>query len=199
MTEQRTITNEARRGQIVRAAIEVLAESGYQGATFTRITRQAGLRSPRMISYHFADKDDLLRQVLTEVFTEGARLIAAAITAESTAVGRLHAYLETNLRFLHDHPKEVRALRAIGPYVKNAEGRTYTLQESREPSVSSLADMLAAGQRSGEFRDFDVRVMAVMIRGAVESAAEQFNGDPPLDLDTYVRETVDTFTRTVVV
>ncbi|SDW79285.1 DNA-binding transcriptional regulator, AcrR family [Amycolatopsis xylanica] len=196
--EQRTITNEARRAQIVQAAIEVLAESGYQGATFTRITKQAGLRSPRMISYHFANKDDLLSQVLVEVFTEGARLIIAAITEETTAAGKLRAYLEANLRFLHDHPKEVRALQAIAPYVKNAEGRTYTLQASREPSVSSLADMLARGQQSGEFRDFDVRAMAVMIRGAVESAAEQFNGDPPLDLETYIRETTDTFTRAVV-
>ena len=59
--------------------------------------------------------------------------------------------------------------------------------------------MLARGQQSGEFRDFDVRVRAVMIRGAVESAAEQFNGNPPLHLENYVRETVDTFTRAVVI
>lgn len=41
MTAERTITNDARRAQIVKAAIEVLAEFGYQGATFTRITKHA--------------------------------------------------------------------------------------------------------------------------------------------------------------
>ncbi|GAB3877721.1 hypothetical protein GCM10029964_027270 [Kibdelosporangium lantanae] len=64
--------------------------------------------------------------------------------------------------------------------------------------MTTLADMLAAGQRDGEFRDFDVRSMAVMIRGAVDAAADQFHGDPPLDLEAYVRETVETFTRAVV-
>lgn len=198
MTEQRTITNEARRAQIVRAAIEVLAESGYQAATFARITKQAGLRSPRMISYHFADKDDLLRQVVLDVMVAGVQTIVARIQRETTAVGKLGAYLDANLRFLHDHPQEIAALQAVGPYVKTSDGENYTPQSSREYSVSTLADMLTAGQRSGEFRDFDVRSMAVMIRGAVDAAADQFHGDPPLDLETYVRETVATFTRAVV-
>ncbi|GAB3877717.1 hypothetical protein GCM10029964_027260 [Kibdelosporangium lantanae] len=126
MTEQRTITNEARRAQIVRAAIEVLAESGYQAATFTRITKQAGLRSPRMISYHFADKDDLLRQVVLDVMVAGVETIVARIQQETTAVGKLRAYLDANLRFLHDHPKEIAALTAVAPYVKTADGDNYT-------------------------------------------------------------------------
>ena len=66
-----------------------------QGATFTRITKQAGLRSPRMTSYHFANEDDLLSQLPAEVFTEGARLIVEAIAAETTAAGKLRAYRET--------------------------------------------------------------------------------------------------------
>jgi AcrR family transcriptional regulator len=197
VTEQRTITNEARRAQIVRAAIEVLAESGYQAATFTRITRQAGLRSPRMISYHFADKDDLLRQVVLDVMVAGVETIVARVQRETTAVGKLRAYLDANLRFLHDHPKEMAALKAVGPYVRTPEGDNYTAQSSREYSVTTLADMLTTGQRDGEFRDFDVRSMAVMIRGAVDAAADQFHGDPPLDLEAYVRETVETFTRAV--
>jgi AcrR family transcriptional regulator len=197
VTEDRTITNEARRAQIVRAAIEVLAESGYQGATFARITRRAGLRSPRMISYHFADKDDLLRQVVLDVMALGVETIVTRIQRETTAVGKLRAYLDANLRFLYDHPREIAALKAVGPYVTTPEGDHYTPQSSREYSVGTLGDMLAAGQRDGEFRDFDVRSMAVMIRGAVDAAADQFHGDPPLDLEAYVREAVETFTRTV--
>jgi AcrR family transcriptional regulator len=197
MTGQRTITNDARRAQIVRAAIEVLAESGYQGATFARITRRAGLRSPRMISYHFADKDDLIRQVAIEVIGAGARVITAAVERETTAVGRLRAYLAANLRFLREHPAEIAALRAVGPYVRTAEGEHYTAQTAREPSVLGLEGLLADGQRTGEFRAFDLRAVAVMIRGAVDAAAEQFHGDPPLDLETYTREVTDTFVKAV--
>lgn len=197
MTEERSITNAARRAQIVRAAIEVLAETGYQGATFARITKQAGVRSPRMISYHFTGKDDLIRQVAIEVFTAGARAISQRVEAETTAVARLRAYLTANLRFLWEHPKDIAALRAIGPYLQTPDGEHHTPRTAREPSVADLETMLAEGQRHGEFRAFDTRAMAVMIRGAVDAAADQFHGDPALDLDTYTRELVATFTRAV--
>ena len=198
MTGERTITNDARRTQIVKAAIEVLAEDGYQGATFARITKHAGLRSPRMISYHFTDKADLIQQVAVEVIGAAAREIMARVEQEITAVGRLRGYLETNLRFLSEHPAEIAALRAVGPYLRTPQDTPYTAQTAREPSVLGLESMLADGQRTGEFRAFDLRSMAVLLRGAVDAAADQFHGDPPLDLDTYTREVITTFTRAVV-
>ncbi|MFJ1764763.1 TetR/AcrR family transcriptional regulator [Amycolatopsis sp. NPDC088138] len=197
MTTERTITNDARRAQIVKAAIEVLAESGYPGATFTRITQHAGLRSPRMISYHFADKAELIQQVAVEVISAGARAILARIEHETAAVPRLRGYLEANLRFLWEHPREIAALSAVGPYLRKPEGTHYTSQSAREFSVLNLEGMLADGQRTGEFRSFDLRAVAVMIRGAIDAAADQFHGDPPLDLDAYTRTVVDTFTRAV--
>jgi AcrR family transcriptional regulator len=197
VTVERTVTNDARRTQIVKAAIEVLAEHGYQGATFTRITQQAGLRSPRMISYHFADKADLIQQVAVDVISAGARAILARIEHETSAVQRLRGYLEANLRFLYEHPREIAALRAVGPYLRTPEGDHYTSQSAREFSVLNLEAMLAEGQRTGEFRRFDLRAVAVMIRGAVDAAADQFHGNPPLDLDAYTGVAVDTFTRAV--
>jgi AcrR family transcriptional regulator len=197
MIAERTITNDARRAQIVKAAIEVLAESGYQGATFARITKHAGLRSPRMISYHFADKADLIQQVAVDVISAGARAILARIEHETAAVQRLRGYLEANLRFLWEHPREIAALRAVGPYLRTPEGAPYTSQSAREFSVLNLEAMLADGQRTGEFRPFDLRALAVMIRGAVDAAADQFHGDPPLDLDTFTSAVLDTFTRAV--
>ncbi|MEU6155652.1 TetR family transcriptional regulator [Actinosynnema sp. NPDC047251] len=35
--------------------METLAESGYAGASFARIAKRAGLSSPGLLSYHFAD------------------------------------------------------------------------------------------------------------------------------------------------
>ncbi|MGW6276205.1 TetR/AcrR family transcriptional regulator [Kribbella sp. NPDC055071] len=197
MTEQRTVTNLARRAQIVRAAIEVLAESGYAGASFARITQHAGLSSPRMVSYHFRDKDELFQQVLIEVFTAGAQAIQSRLDQETTPRGKLVGYLEANLRFLYDHPQEVAALTAIGPYMRRPTGEQYDQQSSREVSVSDLERTLAAGQESGDFRDFDVRSMAIAIRGAVDAAPAQFHGSSPLGLDTYTQELVALFTTRI--
>ncbi|MEU3711963.1 TetR/AcrR family transcriptional regulator [Streptomyces catenulae] len=191
----RTFTNSARRAQIVAAAIDTIAELGYAKASFARITERAGLSSPRMISYHFADKDDLMHQVVREVFTAGAEFIGARMAAEETVAGRLRAYLEANLRFLRDHPREMLALTEIGPHARDADGAAYTSRSAQEPSLRGLAELLAAGQRSGEFREFDVASMAVMIRGAVDAAAVRLRGEPALDVDTYTRELVTAFAR----
>ncbi|WP_407555357.1 TetR family transcriptional regulator [Streptomyces sp. Pv4-95] len=190
---ERTFTNEARRAQIVQAAIETIADLGYAKASFAKITERAGLSSPRMISYHFTDKDELIHQVVREVFTAGAEFIGARMAAEETAAGKLRAYLEANLQFLREHPQEMAALTQIGPHARDESGRPHTSQSAQEPSVRGLGELLAAGQRSGEFRDFDVPSMAVMIRGAVDAAAQRLRGEPGLDFDAYTRELVTAF------
>src|SRR5438552_9670575 len=98
----RTFTNAARRAQIVQAAIDTIAELGYARASFARITERAGLSSPRMISYHFADKDDLIHQLVREVFTAAAEFITARMATEETSAGKLRAYLTANVEYLRE-------------------------------------------------------------------------------------------------
>jgi Bacterial regulatory proteins, tetR family len=66
----RAQATQARREQIVQATIDVLAERGYAGTTFDAICAHAGLSSKRLISYHFATKDDLLATVLTDAVAD---------------------------------------------------------------------------------------------------------------------------------
>ena len=189
----RTFTNEARRAQIMRAAIDTIAEVGYAKASFARITEKAGLSGPRMISYHFADKDDLIHEILKHVFTAGAKFINERVTAQDTATGKLRAYLEANLLFLREHPRDIAALTEIGPHLRTLTGRPYTSVTAQEVSVQGLEKLLAEGQATGEFRDFDLRSMAVLIRGAVDGAARRLREEADFDFDAYTRETVTTF------
>jgi AcrR family transcriptional regulator len=187
---ERSFTTRARRTQIVRAAIETIADIGYEKASFARITERAGLSSPRMISYHFADKNDLLRQIVLEVFGMAAERMTPAIDAETTMAGKLRAYLESNLRFLRDHPVEITALTEIGPHLRGSNGEEYTSTSSQDHSVTGLVEILADGQRTGEFRDFDARSMAVLIRASIDAAAQRVRDGSDVDLDTYAREVV---------
>ena len=57
---ERSATSAARRAQILDATIEVIAAEGFAGASFKRIDEHAGLSSTRLISYHFAGKDELM-------------------------------------------------------------------------------------------------------------------------------------------
>src|SRR5438309_1677549 len=53
-----------RRAQILDAALHVMAERGFRGASIKRIAERAGLKSPALIYWYFKDKHALLEGVL---------------------------------------------------------------------------------------------------------------------------------------
>src|SRR5438552_17236279 len=53
-----------RRAQIVDAALHVMAEHGFRGASIKRIAERAGLKSPALIYWYFADKHALFEAML---------------------------------------------------------------------------------------------------------------------------------------
>ena len=68
--QSRTLTEQARRAQIVSAAIGTIADLGYRNATFAQIARRAGLSSTGLISYHFAGKEELISEVVRTVLAD---------------------------------------------------------------------------------------------------------------------------------
>lgn len=57
------------RSRLLRAAGEVAAQSGYEGASIARICKQAGLPASSLY-WHFTDKDDLLASVVEHSYAE---------------------------------------------------------------------------------------------------------------------------------
>ena len=108
-TGQRSFIEEARRRQILDAAVEVLAEAGFGGASLARIAERAGI-SKGVISYHFDGKDELLRQVVISLYEDGAAAMIPRIEAEPTALGRVRAYIASNLEFLDSHRVHITAM-----------------------------------------------------------------------------------------
>ena len=64
--KRRNFIEQARRAQIVQAAIETIAEVGYTKATFARIAERADI-SPGLISYHFSSREKLIAQVIAHI------------------------------------------------------------------------------------------------------------------------------------
>ncbi|MFI9172935.1 TetR/AcrR family transcriptional regulator [Streptomyces lincolnensis] len=59
------VRSEERRAEIVRAALEVIAERGYRGASMAAIAERVGLTQQGLL-HHFPTKDTLLVAVLEE-------------------------------------------------------------------------------------------------------------------------------------
>lgn len=192
--EQRTFTERARRGQIVGAAIDTIAEVGYSQASLARIAAQIGI-SKGVISYHFAGKDDLMRQVVIDVVEAGRTYILPRVVAAPTGPAMLRAYIESNLSFMREHRNYMVAVVEIlrnGAFAADGRHRV----DGREIDVAAqlLREQLALRQAEGELRsEFDPGAMAVAIRATIDVVPHRLVRDPEFDIDRYAREVVTIF------
>lgn len=186
-----TFIETARRAQIVSAAIETIAEVGYGRASLARIAERVGI-STGVISYHFAGKDDLIKQVVHEIVEQGMAYMHPLILAESTGSGMLRAYIESNLAYMRDHRRD---LIAIVEIARSAEGRRIFYGDSDvDEAVASLENLLSGFQTAGQLRsDFDPRVMAVAIRAAIDAVPPQLALNTEFDIDHFANEIATAF------
>ncbi|MDX8032429.1 TetR family transcriptional regulator [Lentzea sp. BCCO 10_0856] len=116
--------NEARRAQLLDAAIDVLAEEGARGLTYRAIDAKAGVPAGTASNY-FANRDDLMSEVATRVHQ---RLMPSdESVAESLAMPRDK---QLTLKFMHDIIKRADADKAC--YLAMMELR---LEATRRPDL----------------------------------------------------------------
>ncbi|HEX7657867.1 MAG TPA: TetR/AcrR family transcriptional regulator [Pseudonocardiaceae bacterium] len=192
---QRTVTAAARRAQIVAAAIDVIAESGLARASFARIAERAGVPSTRMISYHFAGRDELLREVVSTVFEDAGLFIERFVPVDAGPAAQLRGLILGNARYYAEHRRHIAAVTEIGNSLRDANGRPVYGLESHELEFEIVGQILRAGQELGEFREFDVRFMAVTLRHALNGLAAVLVADPDADADHLAQEMATIFDR----
>jgi TetR/AcrR family fatty acid metabolism transcriptional regulator len=188
-----TFTEAARRAQIMTAAIDTIAEAGYGQASLARIAERAGT-SKGVISYHFAGKDDLIRDVVADVLAKAQAYMIPRLLAESSGPRMLRVYIESNLAFMREHRNHLVAVLEIFLNARGEGGSQLFYEKALDYVVTSLEQLLSHFQATGEFRpDFDPLVMAVAIRGAIDQVPQRMARYPDLDVDRYARELADLF------
>jgi AcrR family transcriptional regulator len=188
--DTRTFVTSARRAQIVAAAIDTVAEVGYAKASLARIAVRLGI-SKGVISYHFAGKDDLIAEIISQVLQQARAYMEPRVEAQTTGPEMLRAYIESNLEFIRDNPNQLRAVVEI--VRATFAGATSPFRGNRDGAVHILADMLTRFQAAGDFRpDFDPKTMAMAIRAVIDVAPARL-ADPEFDIDQYAHEAVTVF------
>jgi AcrR family transcriptional regulator len=191
----RSLTAVARRAQIIDATIETIAERGYGRTSFARIAERVGLSSTRLISYHFAGKQELMEQVADKIIADIDSFVTGRLAGQTTASGALRGYLEANLQYIAGHRAEMRAL--FGIFLSGAL-RTDDAESAGDPvaavtgvpPVSPVGQILRDGQLAGEFRQFDTVLVATSIQRTIEGIPLLLESRPDLDLEACARELV---------
>jgi AcrR family transcriptional regulator len=192
--DTRSLAATARRTQIIAATIEVIAELGYGQASFARIAERARLSSTRLISYHFAGKDELIQAVIAEVYGEMAAFMGARMRDATDPPGALAAYIRGVVAFIATHRTQMDALMSVflGHDAKAGHG-TEDGGYSDGKAFAPLQEILNSGLRSGHFRTFDSFVMAATVQRSLDGLPFLLRGAPELDLDAYAEELVTIF------
>src|SRR5699024_8690273 len=119
----------------------------------------------------FSGKDNLLEQVVVDVYSRAGDAIAARVATSPTAAAKVAGYLEANLQFVAAHTADVRAVVEIVTNARRPDGSHKFAPEGEDPVLAHFEQLLKEGQRSGEFSDFDARSLAAIVRGAVDTAS----------------------------
>jgi len=189
----RSFIEQARRSQIIEAAIVTVADNGYQNASLSRIAKTAGI-SKSVISYHFTDKDELLEEVVVHLFHTAWYRVEPLLAAESTAIGKLRVWITEQLANMSRSRHEVIA---IGQIVGNhrAADRSLRFETEIESGVNMLAGIIADGQRSGELVAGDPTVAAITVGHGIEGVINRAVLHPDTDLAHCAEELTALITR----
>lgn len=189
--EKRSFIEEARRAQIIEAAIDVIADLGASQSSLAKIAERANI-STSLILYHFKDKEELFNIVLGSISTEWKAAATAAMAQHTTISGKLRSYIETRIVYIGTRPKQSMAMINL-LFMNRPSDNTQAYQTHEEGfEIEDIVRLLEEGQQNGEFKQFDTLHMTLMIRSIID----QFLGysqTPEIDLEHYMKDLLEWF------
>ncbi|MEK3981482.1 TetR/AcrR family transcriptional regulator [Psychrobacillus sp. FSL K6-2836] len=195
--KEMSFIEKARRTQIVECAIETIAEIGYAQASLGQISKRANI-SKGVISYHFANKEDLLDQIAIEYYMAWQSYIAPLIEAQKSPKEMLRVYIESNLTFIEENRKHVIAVIEVVSNKRTSDGKFRFASDHDETILLPIENILTLGMQEGIFRKFtrsSSRVMALTIRNAIDGFTLELMKKSHLDVQEYTRELVTLFDK----
>lgn len=192
--ERHSFIGDARRAQIINAAIATLDEIGYARASLAQIARRADF-STALISYHFQDKDDLMNHTLMALLGNSTAFVLGRIKPIQSWREKLHTFIRASLEYQGTHRKEFNALLEIVFNARTPENIPYYKldDEEEDPLLLELQQILRHGYEQGEFRRCHVPVMAKAIQGAIGEYMANPNFAAKIDTTTYSEELIHIF------
>jgi AcrR family transcriptional regulator len=191
---RRRLSPEDRRQEIIAATIDTVAALGYRAATFAKIAERSGLSSTRLISYHFAGRDELMQATVAQVYGQLQSHVDDQVAAAAGPRAQLAAYIRAVVGFVAAHRVEMQALASVFVGFRDEMGASRTYDGDADGSaIGAVEQILRRGQDDGAFRAFDPFVMGALVQRSVDGLAFLLETRPGLDLGAYAEELVETF------
>jgi len=180
----------ARREVIERAATEVFAEHGYQGASMDEIARRSGV-TPPVVYDHFASKLDLHKRLLERTRDELLEMWRHELQVDEPAEARIPRALDAWARYVESHPYAARM------YFQEPSGDPAARavhEEVRAPARAALAAILArepGAENIAGGEDYELEMAAEVMRAGLTGLAIWWTEHPEVPRERIVETAVN--------
>ena len=158
--------NKPKYGQIINAAVIVIAENGYHKAQVSKIAKQAGVADGTIYLY-FKNKEDILISLFREKMGAFVEDLKKVIAGKSTATEKLLVLVEKHFKtFSEDHHLAIVTQLELRQSNKDLR---YKINEVLKGYLELVDKILEFGIESGEFHpDLHIRLARQMIFGTID-------------------------------
>jgi TetR/AcrR family transcriptional regulator, cholesterol catabolism regulator len=160
---------------IMRAAVTVMGEDGYEGASMRDMATRAGV-SVAALYYHFPSKHDLLREFLDEAYDVLVnRLERRLADADPSPVAQLDEAVATLIAsYLHDDFAQMASNVALREYTRLNPPEREVIDAKRRRLLDIVESVVQAGIDGGEFGVGEAREAARVVITLSSSLVEPF-------------------------
>ena len=187
-----TTVRDLRRGQIVTAARRLVAEHGLGALTIGALEDRLSF-TRGVITYHFANKDEIVRAVFASAIEEIDAAVRQQVLAGTTLRDKVRAVLRGNVRGFVDNDVAGRVLLSFWGRL-SADASTRKLNAALYARYrAQAAKLLRRARTDGEIAKVDPDVMASLLVGLVIGIATQHYFEPgAIDVEDAIDEAVRT-------
>lgn len=152
------------RQQLLTQAKELFSQQGYVGASLRGLAEQSGITAAA-VYYHFAKKEDLLREIVFEGLERLSQSVFAALAETASPEERLEAVVRTHLRYNVEFPREARIIIEESRFLNQVD---YAAAREKQNAVlniyrTCIRQLITAGQ----LPDVDPSVTAFSITSVI--------------------------------
>jgi TetR/AcrR family fatty acid metabolism transcriptional regulator len=192
--EKLTFIEEARRKQIIGAAIETIAAEGYLNASLAEIAKHADI-SKGVISYHFDGKDELIDETINTILADSYKYIRSQVNAAGDSKrDRLQAYIRASFDYMAQNRTQFVAMVDLWGSFSSFERKQEHNRVAYDPCRRHLRAILEPGQKSGEFGQFPAHTLASIIQAAIDGVMLQWVFAPDsIDFEECQQQVINLF------
>jgi TetR/AcrR family transcriptional regulator, fatty acid metabolism regulator protein len=156
---------EAKRRQIMEAAVRAFARKGYHACRVGEIAEEAGV-AYGLVYHYFGSKEEVLEEIFRDTWTQMLARIREVADSGEAAVEQVRKVTALLLRTWRRDPDLVRVL--VREVTRSPEQLKRQIDEIGH-AYEALEQIVVNGQKSGEFRDdLDSRLASIVFYGALE-------------------------------